>query len=122
MFLNRSLAVRVSHDQLSRCPLSHETKCPFYPSETGPHALVDWPPLFACEVNLLGQHGGDTRDLFLLVHVSVGGVRLELVGHDLIDTCHHGQEVQSLAMLHQDFGQCLHEPGAIGRVSPGVVT
>lgn len=114
MFLNHSLAVHVSHDQLSRCPLSHETRCSFHPSETGPLALLDWPPLFASEVNLLGQHGGDTWDLFLLVHVGVGGVRLELVGDDLIDTCHHGQEVHCLAMLHQDLRQRLDEPGAIG--------
>lgn len=92
------------------------------PAEQVPYINIAGAPLFTGEEDLFGQHGGDTGNLFLRVHFCVGRVGLEFVGHNLIDTCHHGEEVHCLAIFHQDLRQRLYKPGAIGRVSPGIIT
>ena len=48
-------------------------------------------------------------------------VWLEVGGHQSVDSRHHGQQVELLAVLLQTVGQSLHKPRAIRCVPPAIV-
>lgn len=76
--------------------------------------------ILGSEVELLGEHADDARNLSLATHVRVGRVGLEVVGDATVDGCEQLQQLVGAAALVQHVTQRLHEPGAVLGVAPRV--
>ena len=74
--------------------------------------------VFGRKVQFFGEHGHDLWDLLLLVHKLLAGVRLVLVGGDVIGPREDPHDLLAVAVLLQDTRQRLHEPRAFARVAP----
>lgn len=73
------------------------------------------------EVQLFGQHGHNTRNLFFLIVSWEVGTRLELQRHLVVHPCHDLHDFQFLAEPEQHVTYGLDEPWSVCSVSPGVI-
>ena len=78
--------------------------------------------LFWLKANLLGKHGRDARDLFLLVHELLSRSRLVFICHLLVHARHDRQKVHVLPVEGQNARQGLDKPRTVGTVTPWKVT
>jgi len=76
------------------------------------------------KVDLLREHRHNGRHLFLLVHVSCRGIGLKLVRDRVRDAGQETTKVQvgAVLLVGEDLIEGLHEPGALGRVTPREVS
>ena len=68
------------------------------------------------EIEVLGQHGDDARDLLLGAEAWRAGGRLEVQRHLVVDARHDLHQLQRAAVFLQHLAQRLHEPRAVGGI------
>lgn len=77
---------------------------------------------FRVQIEILGKHGCDARNLFLFVHFLVISVAFKIEGDFLVDSRQESEQVHGFAVFIETIAEGLNEPRASDRIPPGEIT